>query len=270
MPDITPPATTTNEAPSQGAGGWRPDLGALRARLDEIDDKIHDLLIDRAGVVESVARSGKTAAFRPGREASMLRRLLGRHTGMLPPRTIVRMWREMLAGTTAMQAPVSVAVFDPTGSVAAIAREHFGFLTPTIEHPSVEQALAAVRDGSVAVAVLPFPAGDQAWWAALTSGPRLHVVARLPFWTARAAHVPAADALAVAASAPDASGLDRSFIALTAAPDRARLAGAGLTLLATHGTVAEVDGAVASGDPRLPAGAVALGFYAVPVAGDPP
>ena len=56
----------------------------LRARLDELDDKIHDLLMERALVVESVARSGKAAAFRPGREAAILRRLLARHTGKLP------------------------------------------------------------------------------------------------------------------------------------------------------------------------------------------
>ena len=70
--------------------------------------------MDRARVVENVARSGKAAAFRPGREAAILRRLLARHTGKLPPQTLVRMWREMLAGTTAMQTPVTVAVFDPT------------------------------------------------------------------------------------------------------------------------------------------------------------
>lgn len=266
MPDTTP-ATQPNEAPATG-DPWRPDLGALRARLDEIDDQIHDLLIARARVVENVARAGKAAAFRPGREASMLRRLLGRHTGKLPPRTIVRMWREMLAGTTGMQAPIMVSVFDPSGAVAAIAREHFGFLTPVVEHASIEAALAPVRDGTAAVAVLPFPAGDSAWWPALTAGQRLYITARLPFWTERAAHVPMADALAVAATPPDPSGHDRSFLDLGEQPDRARLADAGLTLLATHGTVAEVEGAIADDDPRLPAGATVLGFNAVPVAGD--
>src|SRR3984885_14911490 len=113
MPDTTSPVTTspvtqTDAPPSED--GWRPDLTALRARLDELDDKIHDLLMDRALVIEHVARSGKTAAFRPGREAAILRRMLTRHTGKLPAQTLVRMWREMLAGTTAMQTVVTVAV----------------------------------------------------------------------------------------------------------------------------------------------------------------
>ena len=262
MPDTTAPQTQiTTEAPPP-EDGWRPDLGALRARLDEIDDKIHDLLMDRARVVENVARSGKAAAFRPGREASILRRLLARHTGKLPARTLVRMWREMLAGTTAMQTPVTIAV---AGPVASLAREHFGFLTPVTEHPSVDAALAAVRAGTATVAVMPFPS-DAAEWPALTSAePRLYIVARLPYWADRPLDVPAGDALVVGTTPPDASGDDRCFIVA----DRALLADAGLTPRATHGAVVEVDTMVAEDDPRLPAGAIVLGGYAIPVAGEP-
>ena len=281
MPDTTSPATHTSEDTPAPGDGWRPDLGALRARLDAIDDQLHDLLMDRARVVEGVARSGKTAAFRPGREASILRRLLGRHEGQLPARTLVRMWREMLAGTTAMQSPVTLAVFDPTpdGAVNAIAREHFGFLTPAVTHPTIEAALDAARTGAATVAVLPFPLQD-ATWRSLTqsasdqSGPRLYVIARLPFWADRPCDVPHADAVVIATTAPDASGApsgaDRTFLALSQTPDRARLADAGLTLRATHGPIAEIEGMVAQNDPRLTSlGFVAvLGGYAVPVAGD--
>src|ERR1700749_3216047 len=119
MPDTTPPMTQCDPPPSDD--GWRPDLSALRARLDRLDDEIHDMLMERALVVESVARSGKPSAFRPGREAVILRRLLARHAGRLPPRTLVRMWRELLAGTTAMQSAVTIAAV----GTEPIAREHF-------------------------------------------------------------------------------------------------------------------------------------------------
>jgi chorismate mutase/prephenate dehydratase len=260
MPDTTLKSTQTNEAPPSD-DGWRPDLNVLRARLDELDDKIHDLLMERAQVVESVARSGKTAAFRPGREATILRRLVARHSGKLPARTLVRMWREMLAGTTAMQTKVTIAAV----STAAMAREHFGFLTPVVECASAKAALDAIRAGTATLAVLPFPSDDDPWWLALTGAePRLYIIARLPFWTSRPSHVPNIDALVVGTAAPDASGNDRSFIVV---PDRARLADTGLTLLATHGTVVEVEGMAAQYDERLPAGAIVLGGYAVPVSG---
>jgi chorismate mutase / prephenate dehydratase len=266
MSDTAP--TPTEEAPPPEED-WRPDLLTLRARLDELDTKIHDLLIDRARVVESVARSGKTAAFRPGREAAILRRLLGRHSGKLPPQTLVRMWRELLAGTTAMQTAVTVAVFDPAPdrTFQALSREHFGFLTQVASVSSAAAALDAVRAGTASVAVLPFPLPGAAWWTALIeTAPRLHIIGRLPFWGGRAAGVPAADALVVGTTAPDASGSDRSFIA---GADPASMADAGLIVHAVHGSVAEVDGMVADDEPRLPAGAIVLGGYAVPVAGEP-
>jgi len=266
MPDTTPTPKAKAPPPEDG---WRPDLLRLRARLDELDDKIHDLLIERAQVIEGVARSGKPSAFRPGREAAILRRLLARHTGKLPPQTLVRMWRELLAGTTAMQTAVTVAVFDPApdGTLQALAREHFGFLTPAIVHPSARATLQAVRAGTASVGVLPFPTATTAWWTELTEGtPRLHIIARLPFWGSRRPGVPGADALVVGVAAPDASGSDRSFIAT---PDRTLLADAGLILHATHGMIAEVEGMVPDDEPRLPASAIVLGGYAVPMAGEP-
>ena len=255
MPDTAPPAPKPDQD-----DGWRPGLPELRARLDGIDNAIHDLLIERAGVVEHVARSGKPAAFRPGREASMLRRLLARHTGRLPPRTIVRMWREMLAGTTAMQAQVSAAVFDttPGRDMTALAREHFGALTPMRVHASFAAALAELRAGTATAAVLPFPAPGANWFASMTG---LFIVARLPFWADRPEGVPRGDALVVATTPPDPSGADRSFIAFAHDPGLP-----GVPVHAAHGNVIEFDGLIAPGDPRLAAlGASSLGGYAIPV-----
>jgi len=92
------------------------DLKGLRRRLDEIDDKLQDLLIDRAQIVSLVAaskRDGNQPAFQPAREAEIIRRLVGRHRGAFPVATLVRMWREMLAATVRLQSPFSVAVFAP-------------------------------------------------------------------------------------------------------------------------------------------------------------
>ena len=125
----------------------------------------------------------------------------------------------------------------------------------------------AVRAGTASVAVLPFPTEPGAWWPALTRAePRLYHHRPLAVLGAAAAAVPTADALVVGTSAPDASGGDRSFIA---APDGTLPTDAGLKVVATHGGVVEVDGMVADDDPRLPAGAIVLGGYAVPVAGEP-
>ena len=300
--DLEPVGPMPNSAPETAEvaeDGWRrsstPDLGALRAELDRIDDAMHDLLIERARVVERVAQSGKPAAFRPGREADIVRRLVNRHTGSLPAQTLFRMWRELLAGTTAMQSKVVVAVCDTTpGAVLTqLAREHFGTLTPLRTHGSPAQALNDVSSGAATVAILPVPTEADSprddWWATLaTRGPRLHVIARLPFWTARGEGAPAAHALVVASAAPDASAADRSFLVVELDSDVSRdrltqgLTAAGLspgaTVLRRDADTAraliEVAGYLTDSDPRLTdlTGAIrrpaVLGAYAEPIGGE--
>jgi chorismate mutase/prephenate dehydratase len=290
MSSPVPLKATDAEEPAP-LDGWRSGgLPALRAELDRIDNKIHDLLMQRAEVVEHVARSGKPAALRPGREASIIRRLLGRHRGSLPPVALVRIWRELLAGTTSMQGGFSLAVCDADGGgpLIQLAREHFGALTPLRAHASAGQALVDVSRGVAAVAVLPYPSEQNTWWIALLHHePRLHIIARLPFWRPRPDGFPADQALVVASAAADATESDQSFLGLECDSDisRARLSseltGAGLkaetmVLVRTRGSanvLVETEGALADDDERLShlgsvlRRPVVLGSYAVPIAG---
>jgi len=286
-PDANGPDSIGQDAPAQdgwSAGAPAGGLPALRAELDRIDDTLHDLLMRRARVVEQVARSGKRSAFRPGREASIIRRLVGRHQGLLPVQTIFRMWREMLAGTTGMQAPIVVAVCEtePGAPMTQTAREHFGALTPIHVHASPARALAEVSAGSAAVAVLPYPSDGNAWWTTLLhQEPRVHIIARLPFWAHRPEGAPAVQAVVVAADSPDPSGADRSFlcIELTQEISRTRLLASltaaglkpGSMVTSRNHVLAEVDGLLTADDPRLGQVAdmprpVVLGGYAIPVA----
>ncbi len=291
----TPPAPAPKaEDPPPPQDGWPGGLPALRAELDRLDDQLHDGLMQRALVVEQVAEAGKRGAFRPGREASIIRRLLRRHSGGLPAQALVRIWRELLAGTTAMQGPFTVAVCeaDAGAGFTQAAREHFGALTPLRVYRSPAQAMAEVSGGSASVAVLPYPSETEtprdAWWTALLQKdePRIYVVARLPFWTRRAEGAPNAQSLVIAAIAPDASERDRSLLGLEVdrGVSRARLTQALIAAGLPPGSVilrrdngaqvahalVEVDGHVTDDDPRL-AGIdaalrrpVVLGAYAIP------
>jgi chorismate mutase/prephenate dehydratase len=293
------PATASVGVGSAGDGneepppqdGWRSGgLPALRAELDRIDDAVHDLLMQRAKIVEYVARSGKPAAFRPGREASIIRRLLGRHRGALPPVSLVRIWRELLAGTTSMQGEFSLAVCDPDpgAPVTQLAREHFGALTPLYTYATAGQALMDVSQGAASVAVLAYPSDSDNWWIALLHHePRLHIIGRLPFWEPRPDGAPTLQALVVATTRPDASEADRSLLGLEYDSDvsRTRLASELSELGLSPETMvlgrqpgspvanvlAEVEGYLTDDDPRLihmgtilrrP---IVLGSYAMPV-----
>jgi chorismate mutase len=295
-------ASDAGSSTAAAAGGAPPALVSLRAEIDRIDDALHGLLMERAQIVARLARQGAKGQvpLRPGREANIIRRLLRQHSGPLPRSALARIWRELLAATTAMQGlaqgghRITVCETDPGNAYVQCAREHFGALTPLRVHRSPAQAIGEVSAGAATVAVLPMPAEEEAsavaWWTALLhrDEPRIHVVARLPFWSPRPEGSPQVQALVVAAIAPDASSQDRSFIGieLPLAVSRARLSAsltaAGFTIVGTlmrRGTqiahaLIEVEGLVADGDPRLARitdadrPPVVLGGYAVPVGRD--
>jgi chorismate mutase-like protein len=268
-------------------------LAELRRKLDAIDDELHDLLMRRAGVVEKVGRDASKAGIkiRPGREAAILRRLLARHEGVLPAQAVFRLWREIFAAALVIEGGQTVAVCAGAEEtdLTALAREHFGALTPVRKHRNPAQALADIERGTAQVAVLPPPSEDAegGWWTALGTGQRqLSVIGKLPFWTRRGEGLPSGEAFVVATIRPDASGADKGLIAFEVSADVSRtkilanLAAAGfpgaLILLRRDAdlrgaVLVEVDGLVEDDDARLQqiagleAPAWVIGGFAVPL-----
>jgi chorismate mutase len=276
-----------------------PDLEMLRRRIDEIDDRLQDLLIERMEIVSRVAdskrNSGGVAPHQPAREAEILRRLIARNSGALPAASLVRIWRELLAATTRMQGAFNIAVYIPqTGpGFWDIARDHYGSHTPMLTFGSVTQVIRAVAEGRATVGVLPMPQEEEAdpWWRHLLSGREAtpHVISRLPFAGRGNARSDSGDALAIGRGATLPTGRDRTLIATENAPNisRGRLFStlSGLDLRCTFiaasehaeggSTLIELDGFVPADDPRLDRfraqlGAAVyrllpLGGYAVPL-----
>ena len=250
-------------------------LAEFRRQLDRIDDSMHDLLIERAAVVEQIGTvkgHAKLGLLAPGREAEIIRRLLSRHRGRFPRVTLVRLWRELISGMIGLQMPLTVAVFMPdrgTGYLE-VARDHYGTSTLMIPWRSPGQVVHAVADGSAQVGIVPRPDRDEAegWWISLTgdSASLPKIIGRLPFAGPGQGRGDGIEALAIGQIVPVATGYDRSWLAVETEPDisRARLrsvlAAAGIEptqLSATQRSedswlqLVEVSGHVASGDARL-------------------
>ncbi|MBF0393725.1 MAG: chorismate mutase [Alphaproteobacteria bacterium] len=270
-------------------------LEDLRREIDRIDDALHDLVMQRAQVVERIGvLKGGVQVLRPGREAEILRRLVSRHQGRFPRAVLVRLWREMMGALVALQSPFPVAVFMPERGAGylELARDQYGAYAATTPYRSVGQVVRAVADGVAAVGIVPVPdrEGAENWWLGLTSDnpdtPR--IVARLPFAGPGPGRGDGAEALAIGRLPHDATGYDRSWIAVETDPDisRARLkqflGAAGLEpslFAATHRAddawmhLVEILGWVAPDDRRMGRlveksqpirRSVVLGGYAVP------
>ncbi len=253
--------------------GEKKSLARLRRQIDDIDDKIHDLLMQRSTVGRKIGAQKERGSghMRPGREATVLRRLVARHRGDLPRALIVRIWREIFAASIAQQGPLAVAVYAPEGTFGYrnLARDHFGWRTPMTAFRSAAQVLEAVSDGKASVGVLPVPHGDETapWWRNLArdGGEVPRIIARLPFAVVEASSGDGPEALAIGLAAPESSDHDRGYLTIETGEVMSRsqlkeiLTAAGLDVLDVHVCddggrslhLIEVEGFVAADDPCL-------------------
>lgn len=200
----------------------KPSLNALRLEIDEIDDQLHDLIMERSKIIERVrlAKAGDRIKIRPAREAEILYRLSDRHDGIFPKQSLFRIWREMIVGTLALEAPFAVAVQTLPGEdgYADLARDHFGSFSNLHRHESATAIIDMVVSGEVTVGVFPFPQPDtdNVWWRYLaTAGDqRPSIMGRLPFFGRSNAPGADLDALVISSVEPEPSSRDISVYSL--------------------------------------------------------
>lgn len=164
-------------------------LADLRTEIDRIDTAMHELLMERGQVIERLIAVKKTqvsgSAFRPGREAEMMRRLALRHKGLLPLDTAEGIWRVIIATFTWVQAnyQVHADVSGGDGAMRDTARFHFGFTAPYVPHDDAKAVIAAVAGsaGDLGIFRMDQGASAGAWWRLLVGPDTPKIIARLPF-----------------------------------------------------------------------------------------
>ncbi|MGC2857664.1 chorismate mutase [Novispirillum sp. DQ9] len=222
-------------APPSVSGAADSALEDLRRSIDAIDDRLLDLVVERAQVVEKIGAAKRVAGaesgpvfVRPGREMAILRRLLARHSGPFPKSVVVRMWREMFAGTLAVQNPLNVAVYMPSRGAGylEIARDQYGAYTRMEPMQTPGTVVRMVAEGQATVGVLPLPMLEegQKWWAMLISDvpgtPK--VISRLPTCGPGAGRGDGAEALAIGRMPQEPTGDDRSLLVVETRPELSR------------------------------------------------
>ena len=208
-----------------------PELDAIRQKIDELDDRIHDTLMERAELVLKVGEEKKKnniQIVQPAREARMIRRLLGRHQGALPQMAVVRIWRELVGAVSLLQTGLKAVVAMPEGQQEYwdMARDYFGSCLPMQKAATAMTAVGALKDGKVTFAVVPRPLNEdeQPWWTFLTQGQpdAMKIIMALPYGEDPDNLNPDHRALIVSKAGFDDSGSDNSFLMIQCDPTISR------------------------------------------------
>ena len=151
-------------------------LSELRQIINQLDDEILALVRRRMVLAADViAAKNGGAAYRPGREAEVMARLVASAPD-LPAGLVVNLWRQLMTASTALQSDsMTIAAHR---DAMAVAGWHFGGFFTTIGCDDLVSVRQAMADGAD-IALLPV--GCEAAMAGWLLGEEgLHVIARTP------------------------------------------------------------------------------------------
>ncbi|HEY7091242.1 MAG TPA: prephenate dehydratase [Tepidisphaeraceae bacterium] len=103
-------------------------LESLRTRIDSLDERIVQLLNDRAKIVVEVGKikqQNKAPIYAPDREKAVLERVRQLNKGPLPDRCLEAVYRELMSGSFALEKPLRIGFLGPQGTfshAAAVAK----------------------------------------------------------------------------------------------------------------------------------------------------
>jgi len=140
------------------------ELQALRVRIDSLDEKILQLINERASCAQEVGRvkeqslsaEEQAVFYRPEREAQVLRRIMELNKGPLDNEEVARLFREIMSACLALEKPLQVAYLGPEGTFShAAALKHFGHSVQAKPMNAIDEIFREVVAGAVNYGVVP-------------------------------------------------------------------------------------------------------------------
>ena len=151
------------------SGKPRINLDELRQAIDAVDDKVLQLIYERASLAAKVGEYKKnqpanTPFYVPSREASIIRRLLDKngedadknHNTRIPDEAIHGIFREIIGACLALEHPMTIAYLGPEGTFThTAATRQFGSSANYMACANLELVFDAVEAGRATYGLVP-------------------------------------------------------------------------------------------------------------------
>ena len=133
-----------------------PELERLRGEIDRLNDTLLEALNERARLARAVGMLKVGQAYRPEREAQVLRRIKERNPGPLGAETVALIFREIMSACLALERPITVAYLGPRGTFSErAALKHFGLAAAAVPTASIDEVFREVESGAADFGVVP-------------------------------------------------------------------------------------------------------------------
>ena len=192
-------------------------LHKLRDAIDQIDAKILQLITHRMTLSgEVIAAKNGEAAFRPGREAALVRRLAAMNSD-ISPAVLLGIWRQIMAASLTRQNKDLTFAVHQAALPAAI--WHMGSALMARHCDDFASVLALLDSASCRYGLLPATKDDTALAQAICATTKIYIIARTPLFP-----IPTvSSAFILADYLPDESGDDISLFAVPQADESSKI-----------------------------------------------
>ncbi|MBI2988834.1 MAG: prephenate dehydratase [Deltaproteobacteria bacterium] len=134
-------------------------VDALRKKIDQLDEKIVELLNERASLARKIGRQKslrEEEVYVPSREKEIFHRVSDLNRGPLPKQALHSIYREILSASRSLEAAVKIAYFGPEATFTHMAaREKFGSSATFIPAASIPDVFQEVSQGRADYGVVP-------------------------------------------------------------------------------------------------------------------
>jgi chorismate mutase / prephenate dehydratase len=131
-------------------------LKQIRDQIDALDRRLVELLSSRARLAQQIGRLKEGAAYRPEREAQVVRGVLKTNPGPLSDAALARLYTEIMSACRALEDSLSVAYLGPQGTFSQeAAAKHFGGATKLVPCGSIDEVFRQVETGALGYGVVP-------------------------------------------------------------------------------------------------------------------
>jgi len=134
-------------------------LDELRDRIDELDQQILRLLLQRARTAQEIGREKAgdgRPAYSPEREGQLLNHLLSGDLSPLEAGSVANVFREIISACRALQMPLKIAYLGPEHTFTHnAAQKHFGRSCDFLAQVSIPDVFAAVERTDADFGVVP-------------------------------------------------------------------------------------------------------------------
>jgi chorismate mutase / prephenate dehydratase len=133
------------------------DIARHRLAIDALDETIVAMLNERARHAADIGRlKGNGGAYRPEREAEVLRRVASLNKGPLPDAALARLFTEVMSACRALEEPLTVAYLGPAGTFSEMALgKQFGGGVEALPCATIDEVFRSAETGAAAYAVVP-------------------------------------------------------------------------------------------------------------------